>query len=45
MSFLKCIYADGISINAFIIVKGIHFRQDLFNYVTRGVTIITSNKD
>jgi hypothetical protein len=43
-SSLECVSADGSSIDAFVIVKGIHMREDLFDHTTPHMTIVTSDK-
>jgi DDE superfamily endonuclease len=41
---LKYICADGSAIDAFIILKGIYFKMDIFDRATPGMTIATSEK-
>jgi hypothetical protein len=42
VSSLENIRADGSTIDTFVIVKGIYFRQDLFDHATPGMTVATS---
>jgi len=44
VSSLECICADGSSIDAFIVIKGVHFRQDLFDHATPNMTIASLEK-
>jgi hypothetical protein len=44
VSSLEYICADGTTIDAFIIVKGVHFKINLFDHATSDTTIATSEK-
>jgi DDE superfamily endonuclease len=44
VSSIECICANGSAIDAFIILKGVHFRTGLFDHATPGMKIATSKK-
>jgi hypothetical protein len=44
VSSLEYICVDGSAINTFIILKGIHFKMNVFDHATPGIIIATSEK-
>jgi hypothetical protein len=44
VSSIECISAEGTAIDTFLIVKGVHFREDYFDNANSGMTIATSEK-
>jgi hypothetical protein len=44
ISSLECVCADGSAIDAFLIIKGVHFKEELFEHAISRMTIVTSEK-
>jgi hypothetical protein len=44
ISSLKYVYADGSAIDPLIIIKGIHFKEELFEHAILRITIVILEK-